>query len=129
MPPLNFLNISVLVLYFDWCDNFHFVKNPVMLHEYVFVLIPDMGYGAVSNCPQWIIMSVSCYRRGMIFFQLQTVFVWNSWESWEGICVRSPRCPVVAPALPAAVSPLCCCTCSWFCYWWIIVWLSCLTSG
>jgi hypothetical protein len=31
--------------------NFGFLKNPIMLCEYVFVLIPDVGYGAASDCP------------------------------------------------------------------------------
>ena len=112
MPPLNFLNISVFVLYFDWCDNFHFVKNPVMLHEYVFVLIPDMGYGAVSNCPQRIIMSVSCFRRGMIFSScrqflfgilenLEKVFVWDPQDGlwWLLLCLllSVPFAAVPAP--------------------------------
>ena len=89
MPPLNFLNISVLVLYFDWCDNFHFVKNPVMLHEYVFVLIPDMGYGAVSNCPQRILGG------------LEKVFVWHPQDGlwWLLLCLllSVPFAAVPAP--------------------------------
>jgi hypothetical protein len=36
-----------------------------MLYEYVFALIPGMGYGAASDCSQQLAF-VSCSGRGMI---------------------------------------------------------------
>ena len=50
-----------------WSENFDFFKNPVILYEYVFFLIPGVGYGAASVCPRQLTMIVSCSRRGAIF--------------------------------------------------------------
>jgi hypothetical protein len=36
----------------DYSENFGFFKNLVMLCDFVFVLIPSMGYGAALDCPQ-----------------------------------------------------------------------------
>jgi hypothetical protein len=43
------------------------VSLKIQLCDYVFVLIPGMGYGAVSDYPQLLTMIVSCSREGMIF--------------------------------------------------------------
>ena len=48
-------------------DSFGFLKNPVTLCGYVFVLIPCVRYGAASDCPQLLTMIVLCYRRSVIF--------------------------------------------------------------
>jgi hypothetical protein len=38
-------------------ENFGFFKNTEMLYEYVFVLIPDVGYDRASSaCPQQLTM-------------------------------------------------------------------------
>lgn len=41
------------------CENFSFFKNPVMVCEYTFVLIPVVGYGAGSVCPQLLTTPVT----------------------------------------------------------------------
>lgn len=43
---------------------------PVMLGEYSFVLIPEVGYGAASDCPQLLTTIISCSRRAVIFFPI-----------------------------------------------------------
>ena len=48
-------------------ENFGFFGKPVMLCEYVFVLIPGMRYGAASDCPQLLTITVLYSRRGMGF--------------------------------------------------------------
>ena len=54
-------------------ENLGFFKNPVILCEYVFVLVPGEGYGAALVCPQSLIMIVLCSRGGgSDFCQLQT---------------------------------------------------------
>jgi hypothetical protein len=49
-------------------ENIGFLKKKtVVLCEHVFVLIPGVGYGAASGCPQPLTVIVSCSRRGVIF--------------------------------------------------------------
>jgi hypothetical protein len=48
-------------------ENFGFFKNPLVLCEYVFVLISGVGYGASSVCPQPLTTVVLCSRRGIVF--------------------------------------------------------------
>ena len=41
----------------DLCSkHLGFFKNIEMVQEYVFVLIPGVGYGAASDCPQQLTM-------------------------------------------------------------------------
>lgn len=54
------------------------VSLQAQLHyEIVFVLIPGVGYGAASDCRQLLTVIVSCSWRGVIFFQMQIVYIWN----------------------------------------------------
>lgn len=39
-----------------YSEKFGFFKNPVMLCEYDFVLVPGVGYGAALDCPQRLTM-------------------------------------------------------------------------
>ena len=43
-----------------------FFKSPVMLCDYVFTLIPSVGYGAASDCPQLLTVLPLCARRAVI---------------------------------------------------------------
>lgn len=43
-------------------ENSDLFENPVTLSEYVFVLMPGVGYGAASVCPQPLTMSRALAR-------------------------------------------------------------------
>lgn len=67
---------------------------------YVFVLIPGVEYGAASDCPQALTMTVSSSRRGCDFCQLQIIYALNSGDSGEGINLRTQEsCAVAASPL------------------------------
>lgn len=71
------------------------------IEDYVFVLVPGVGYRAASNCPQLLTKIALSSRRGMIFASCR-LFVWNS----GNINARTPGGHVVAAAfllvVPAA---------------------------
>ena len=72
MSELDYQCPSLLFILLAWggekcSENFGLFKSPVMICEYVFVLIQGVGYGALSSCPQPLTVIVSCSRRGVIF--------------------------------------------------------------
>jgi hypothetical protein len=94
--------------------NFDFFKNPVMLCEYVFVLILGVGYGAASECSQPIAANYDLFLyKGCNFIQLQIVYVWNFGNSREGVNAIALRGPGVAAVPPAAAASCCCFCCCW----------------
>ena len=112
MPPLNFLNISVFVLYFDWYDNFSFCQKPSYVTWICFCFNPWYGiwccfqlsttnnYESHAIGGVWFFSSCRQFLFG-ILENLEKVFVWDPQDGlwWLLLCLllSVPFAAVPAP--------------------------------
>ena len=63
-------------------ENFGFLKHPIMLYEYVFVLIPGVRYGAVQIVHSRWLWFASCSGREMILPAADSFSNYATLELW-----------------------------------------------